>query len=108
MNGNSIKEKSINPYLKALIMLVPVALALYLALIAPCMMDDWAWATSTGQERLDSFFAGYNGRYLGNLYIIVLSKNLPLWCISLGGAAFLISYAVYKFSGSTDTSGGIR
>ena len=100
MNSNPIKEKSINPYLKALIMLIPVALALYLALIAPYMMDDWAWATSTGQERLDSFFAGYNGRYLGNLYIIVLSKNLPLWCISLGGAAFLISYAVYKFSGS--------
>lgn len=99
MNSNPIKEKNISPYLKALIMLVPVALALYLALIAPYMMDDWAWATSTGQERLDSFFAGYNGRYLGNLYILALSKSLPLWCISLCGAAFIISYAVYKFSG---------
>ena len=99
MNSNPIKEKSINPYLKALIMLIPVALALYLALIAPYMLDDWAWATSAGQERLDSFFAGYNGRYLGNLYILVISKNLPLWCISLCGAVFLISYTFYKFSG---------
>ncbi|MGN1480221.1 MAG: DUF6056 family protein [Acutalibacteraceae bacterium] len=98
--NNTLKQKEINPYLKAVIILIPVALALYLALIAPYMMDDWAWATSTGQERLDSFFAGYNGRYLGNLYILALSKSLPLWCISLCVAALFLPYAVYKFSGS--------
>lgn len=41
----------------------------------PYTGDDWAWATQVGIERLQSGFANYNGRYVGNLFVLLLSRN---------------------------------
>lgn len=54
-------------------------LAVFLFLIILCYLfpysgDDWAWGSVSGLERMSSFFADYNGRYSGNLLIIVLSR----------------------------------
>lgn len=37
--------------------------------------DDWAWGSSIGIDRLKIFFDNYNGRYLGNLCVLVLSRS---------------------------------
>lgn len=41
----------------------------------PYSNDDWAWGGSVGLERLSIFFANYNGRYLGNLLVILLTRS---------------------------------
>lgn len=37
--------------------------------------DDWAWGSSLGMEKLSNFFYNYNGRYLGNICVLVLTRN---------------------------------
>lgn len=53
---------------------------LFLALFILCFMfpythDDWAWGSSIGIERLNSLFYNYNGRWAGNLFVILLTRN---------------------------------
>ena len=38
----------------------------------PFAGDDWAWGSDIGIERLKNGFDGYNGRYLGNILIIIV------------------------------------
>ena len=42
----------------------------------PFSGDDWAWGSSEGLERLKNAFDGYNGRYLGNLLIILITRSV--------------------------------
>lgn len=37
--------------------------------------DDMVWGSASGIDRLHSFFEGYNGRYLGNLLIMAMTRN---------------------------------
>lgn len=41
----------------------------------PYTHDDWAWGTSIGIERLTSLFKDYNGRWAGNLLVMLLTRN---------------------------------
>ena len=51
------------------------AVALFaLCLLLPYSGDDWTWGGQAAFTRLNSGFANYNGRYLGNLLIIPLSR----------------------------------
>ncbi len=49
---------------------------LFLALCAlfPYSHDDWAWGSKMGMERLACYFNNYNGRWLGNLLVILLTR----------------------------------
>ncbi|MBQ9227301.1 MAG: hypothetical protein IJ168_00605 [Eubacterium sp.] len=42
----------------------------------PFAGDDWAWGSEIGMVRLKNAFDGYNGRYLGNLLIIVITRSV--------------------------------
>lgn len=63
-----------------------VFLAIFvLALLFPYSNDDWAWGSSTGLMRLHSLFKDYNGRYLGNLLVILLTRNNILKALVMSG-----------------------
>nr|WP_302598810.1 DUF6056 family protein [uncultured Cellulosilyticum sp.] len=47
----------------------------------PAVMDDWMWGGKVGIDRLQSWFADYNGRYLGNLVVIALTRSTMLQTI---------------------------
>ncbi|WP_391557556.1 DUF6056 family protein [Robertmurraya sp.] len=47
---------------------------LYLAYSTPLTGDDWFWGSDNGLKELEDWFSGYNGRYLGNLTVIVLTR----------------------------------
>ncbi|MGN0522319.1 MAG: DUF6056 family protein [Eubacterium sp.] len=94
------RKYTLNEYLTFFAKLLPAIAALILAYYAPIRMDDWAWATSTGIERLDSFFSNYNGRYLGNLFIMALSRSDILWYISVVLAVMLFTFAIQKITES--------
>lgn len=46
--------------------------------------DDWFWASQEAVELLKNGFKHYNGRFVSNIIIMVLSKSLFLKCIFYG------------------------
>lgn len=42
----------------------------------PYSGDDWAWGTEIGTYRLDVWFYKYNGRYLGNLLVLIMTRSV--------------------------------
>lgn len=49
-----------------------------LAEFFPPTGDDWAWGSSMGTKRLSDWFAGFNGRYSGNVLIVALTRTGPV------------------------------
>lgn len=41
----------------------------------PYTGDDWAWGSQIGLDRLATWFENYNGRYFGNLLVMVLTRS---------------------------------
>lgn len=42
--------------------------------MAPFRIDDLVWGSKVGIDRLKEWFEGYNGRYIGNLIVIVMTR----------------------------------
>ena len=61
-----------------------------LCLLFPYSGDDWAWGSQIGLDRLGRFFADYNGRYLGNLIVLALTRNVVLRSLVVSGVLVLI------------------
>lgn len=58
----------------------------------PYSGDDWAWGSQIGAARFERFFADYNGRYAGNILVLILTRSkifniiftaLSLLCVCL-------------------------
>ncbi|MCQ4635272.1 DUF6056 family protein [Anaerovorax odorimutans] len=66
----------------------------WLCYIFPYTGDDWAWGSSVGLERLSSWFENYNGRYAGNLAVLILTRcrfvKAIFEAICLTGIVYLI------------------
>lgn len=70
-------------------------LLLILCMLFPYTGDDWAWGSTIGLERLATLFKNYNGRYAGNIIVLILSrfKFLRIICVSL--VLYFIVYFQY-------------
>lgn len=75
------KDTQYLPYLLAFF------LCFLLCLHFPYTGDDWVWGSQTGLLRLQKLFVGYNGRYLGNLLVLALTRSV--WLRSFCMAAVL-------------------
>ena len=62
-----------------------------LSFFMPYTSDDLAWGTEQGMDLLRSGFVNYNGRYLGNLCEIVVTRSHPLRVL---GEAFMLTLLV--------------
>lgn len=69
-----------------------------LAFLFPYTGDDWAWGTSIGLARLQSHFHDYNGRYLGNLLVLLLTRSKALVIVTMAAAYTLTCWLCYKFT----------
>lgn len=83
--------------------LIAAAALLFFAALAylfPNTGDDWAWGSIIGEQRLDSWFDNYNGRYAGNLLVMALtrSKLLTVIAMSVSFCAACLIPAVYSSS----------
>lgn len=76
------------PYLLAALFVCFALLARYF----PLSGDDWAWGSSIGIERLESHFAAYNGRWSGNLAVLLLTRS-PLLATSV--VAFTLCLIIF-------------
>ena len=69
-----------------------------LSFLFPYTGDDWAWGSSIGTDRLETFFANYNGRYLGNLMVILLTRSKFLNVIVMAVSYYLSCWLCYKYT----------
>lgn len=74
-----------------------ILLFLFFSLInylVPYTNDDLAWGSIIGKARLNNFFANYNGRYLGNLLVLLLTRFKILKSIIIGFSFTLLCYLI--------------
>lgn len=70
----------------------------------PFAGDDWAWGSDIGIERLKNGFDGYNGRYLGNILIIIVTRSVIARIIICTFIMFLLILILSKiFDNLSDT-----
>ena len=72
-----------------------------LAFLFPLSGDDLTWVTSDGMNLLKNSFENYNGRYLGNISAIVLTRLDFLRPFVKGFTLTAILYFIQKFSGNS-------
>ena len=75
-----------------------VMLFAFLAWLFPYTGDDWAWGSSIGLERLSTFFDNYNGRYLGNFLILLVSRSTFLRVVLMAAAYFASCWLCYAYA----------
>ena len=66
--------------------------------------DDWAWGSSVGINRLNKLFDNYNGRYLGNLIVLVLTRSYVLKTIVVGSITSLIIIVLQRIINKNNTN----
>lgn len=70
----------------------------FLAYLFPYLGDDWAWGSSIGIDRLKIFFAGYNGRYVGNLLVMLLTRSKFLDAVVMAASFSAVCILSYAYS----------
>lgn len=73
-------------------------LFLSLAFMFPYTGDDWTWGSAAGLEYLETFFSDYNGRYLGNLLVLALTRSKVLDAVVMAVSYASICYFCYEYS----------
>lgn len=81
-----------NKYKSIILIAVVFFFFFTISYLLPYTNDDWAWGSNIGIERLNNFFTNYNGRYLGNLLVILLTRFRLLKAIFVGGIFTSIIY----------------
>ena len=80
------------PTKMAILCVLALAALILLAALAPYVDDDWDWGGPGGLERLAQGFADYNGRYLGNALVLLLTRSRALKAAAVGVGFFLMAY----------------
>ncbi len=62
----------------------------------PYSNDDWVWGSKIGIERFENGFKDYNGRYLGNALVLLLTRNNLLKSLVMAITYFGIGYLIKK------------
>lgn len=99
-NNNLIASK-LNENKFVILMIMMFILLCYLF---PYSGDDWAWGTQIGIDRLSTWFDNYNGRYAGNLLILVLTRSKLLRVIVESLTFVLIVKYIYKVNNTKNKS----
>ncbi len=69
----------------------------------PLSGDDLGWATSDGMNLLKNGFEGYNGRYLGNLSVLLFSRFDFLRPIVKSSSFLFLIFMLEKFAGESSS-----
>ncbi len=67
-----------------------------LSWLFPYSGDDWAWGSSIGADRFYAWFENYNGRYVGNLIVLALTRNNFLKALVMSFVLIGIVYLIDK------------
>ena len=65
----------------------------------PEALDDWRWGSEVGIMRLKMWFEGYNGRYFGDILVIVLTRlPIVLRSMAISGIMTAMLYLIYQLT----------
>lgn len=84
--------------------LLAVALSALAALFPPSG-DDWGWGSAEGVERWHNRFAGYNGRYVGDVAVLVLTRTHVLTPLVVGVTIAVVIALVARLGRQDDLCG---
>lgn len=66
----------------------------------PYTGDDWTWGSQIGIDRLNVWFYAYNGRYVGNLAVLALTRSnilkMLVMAVCLTGIIYLVEHISKK------------
>lgn len=89
---------------KILFYIILFLLFVFLCFLFPYTHDDYAWGSGIGIYRLYTLFDDYNGRWLGNLMVLILTRNLLIKSIVMSLVLVLIFYYIEKIIGKKNNS----
>lgn len=94
---NAIKNRKAGRYVLTFLILT------VLCSLLPYSLDDWAWGSSVGINRLNTWFEGYSGRYVGNLIVLALTRSVLLRAVIMAGVFTMMVWILTKIaSGKKD------
>ena len=70
-----------------------------LCFLFPWGGDDWAWGSSYGMELFKNGFRDYNGRYLGNLLVLALTRSHILRALIMAITLTELVYVLSELAG---------
>lgn len=85
---------------KTVFCIILFVVLLVLSFMFPYSGDDWAWGSQLGIDRFNNFFDNYNGRYAGNLLVLVLTRSKIIDAIVTAVSLFAVCLLPSKLSGS--------
>lgn len=71
---------------------------LVLSYNTPLTGDDWTWGTEIGWNRFERFFYDYNGRYLSNIFELIMVRIDLLRYVILALLSSLLVYMIGKIT----------
>ncbi len=69
----------------------------FFAVQVPYSHDDWQWGSQIKWDLMLRGFENYNGRYLGNLFEILITRNILAKNIIMALGMLAVIWVVYKF-----------
>lgn len=75
------------------------------ALFFPYSGDDWAWGSSLGIFRLETLFINYNGRWAGNLAILLLTRIGPASRLAVAAVLTLTLFLILDLTDNRTRTG---
>lgn len=72
-NQTGINKKIFNK--ESIFNVILIILLTIICYMFPYTFDDWVWGSQTGLDRLNALFSNYNGRWLGNILVILLTRS---------------------------------
>ncbi len=82
-----------NNYIKIIIFIFFLLLAIFI----PYVHDDWGWGSAIGENLLRNKFSNYNGRYISNLFAILLTKSKIMMILIFSISSYLIFDLINMF-----------
>lgn len=92
-----IKSRKLNTAL--IIFVLAFVFLFFLCYLFPYTGDDWGWGSEPGIQRLNNHFRDLNGRYLGNLAVIALTRSNLLKTTVMSATLFITSLFSYRIAG---------
>lgn len=72
------------------------ALFLYIGYKVPYCHDEWRWGTDARFQLMKRGFAGYNGRYLGNLLAVLITRSVMAKTLVIAVGVVWLFHVMYK------------
>lgn len=80
---------------------------LYIAMNMAFTQDDWTWGSSVGWGRFQHWFQGYNGRYLGDLTEVLITRSFTARVVFMSVFCTGVIYLLWRLIGIKHVHNGI-